>query len=834
MNGKKIGLRGRGWIFVPASAVLALASALTPAHATHLGDGLNADQSFVSASDQLLAAVSSWERLPESARASRIAALAQLAQHRQEHLLLLLQKNPQVALARMMPRSLRERLPAAAAAYVEQEVALQGTVLAQIADDLAKGVSHTTWKLVPAGGGKALEMHLADPTASERDLMSWANRKVDLTALRIGDHLVLGDKKRVQLLAAGSTTMTTTGTTTATSNPIVQGNQNTLVVLANFSDTPLTCTAADLQNRLFATGGATMNQGYIESSGGLVTFSGKVIGPFNISYTSTGSCDTNGWSMALDSAARAAGFDPSTYTRVSYVTPKNATCGWSGLGSLGGTPPTHTWIQSCGSTGVFSHELGHNLLFNHASTATSEYGDYSDPMGATMLVQSNAANRVMAGWIGSGQILDVSVGGSYAVSAVESATATSPRALRLPKPDTGETYYVSMRQPTGIDANLLSGYQNVLSIHHSSGVMPTKTVFDAAVAPGQSWTDTVNGIQFVNQGVSGSIATVGLSFGASSCVRSSPAVNITPASQTAGAGSTLGYTVSVTNRNTAACASSTFNLAQTLPAGFSGAFASPSLAIAPGATASSNWTVASVATVADATYTLTASATDAVGGASSSVHASDIVYTAPSCTRSAPLVSVSPASQTGAPGATLPYTVTVTNRNSSACGTSTFNLGQVLPGAFSGAYGSTSLAIAAGASSSSTWSVATSAGTVAGTYTLTASAADSVAGNTASGQASEVIVAADSTAPTLAITSPAAGATLSGRNVAITATASDASGIKSVAFYIDGNSLATLTAAPYAANWNLRKAASGTHQIQVRATDGAGNVAQQSINVSVK
>ena len=102
------------------------------------------------------------------------------------------------------------------------------------------------------------------------------------------------------------------------------------------------------------------------------------------------------------------------------------------------------------------------------------------------------------------------------------------------------------------------------------------------------------------------------------------------------------------------------------------------------------------------------------------------------------------------------------------------------------------------------------------------------------GQSRGVIVASDTLAPTLTIISPAAGDVLGGRNTGFTAAASDASGIRSVAFYVDTTLLATVTAPPYSVNINTRKLAAGAHVLRARATDGAGNVTEQSIAVTVK
>ncbi len=90
-------------------------------------------------------------------------------------------------------------------------------------------------------------------------------------------------------------------------------------------------TAADVSSRLFGPSGTTVNNNYKESSRGLVSFSGQAVGPFTINYSSTGSCDFLGWASAAEAAAKAAGIDPSVYTRVNYVTPANSTCGWSGM-----------------------------------------------------------------------------------------------------------------------------------------------------------------------------------------------------------------------------------------------------------------------------------------------------------------------------------------------------------------------------------------------------------------------------------------------------------------------------------------------------------------------
>jgi subtilisin family serine protease len=96
-------------------------------------------------------------------------------------------------------------------------------------------------------------------------------------------------------------------------------------------------------------------------------------------------------------------------------------------------------------------------------------------------------------------------------------------------------------------------------------------------------------------------------------------------------------------------------------------------------------------------------------------------------------------------------------------------------------------------------------------------------------------VTVDTAAPTVAITSPANGATLSwlSLNTTIQASASDNVGVTQVVFYDGGTVLGTDTTAPYSVSWNLVSAAKGTHTLTARAYDAAGNVTS-SAPISVR
>jgi peptidoglycan/xylan/chitin deacetylase (PgdA/CDA1 family)/N-acetyl-beta-hexosaminidase len=93
----------------------------------------------------------------------------------------------------------------------------------------------------------------------------------------------------------------------------------------------------------------------------------------------------------------------------------------------------------------------------------------------------------------------------------------------------------------------------------------------------------------------------------------------------------------------------------------------------------------------------------------------------------------------------------------------------------------------------------------------------------------------DTTAPTVAITSPANGSTVTG-TVKLTANASDSgSGIAQVRFYVDGALIGTKSGAPFTVTWNTKKVSGGQHTLSAVAQDAAGNTqASAAIQVTVR
>lgn len=91
----------------------------------------------------------------------------------------------------------------------------------------------------------------------------------------------------------------------------------------------------------------------------------------------------------------------------------------------------------------------------------------------------------------------------------------------------------------------------------------------------------------------------------------------------------------------------------------------------------------------------------------------------------------------------------------------------------------------------------------------------------------------DGTAPTVALTSPANGASVSG-TVALAASASDDIGVARVDFLLDGALLGSDASAPYSLAWNSGGTGNGAHVLQARALDLAGNTGTSAaVNVTV-
>jgi subtilisin family serine protease len=91
----------------------------------------------------------------------------------------------------------------------------------------------------------------------------------------------------------------------------------------------------------------------------------------------------------------------------------------------------------------------------------------------------------------------------------------------------------------------------------------------------------------------------------------------------------------------------------------------------------------------------------------------------------------------------------------------------------------------------------------------------------------------DTTPPSVAITNPGGGATLSG-TVKVGAQASDDVGVVKVELYLDGALKAQSSSGSLSYSLNTKRMKAGNHVLRSQALDAAGNVASDSITVSVQ
>ena len=217
-------------------------------------------------------------------------------------------------------------------------------------------------------------------------------------------------------------------------------------------------------------------------------------------------------------------------------------------------------------------------------------------------------------------------------------------------------------------------------------------------------------------------------------------------------------------------------------------------------------------TATNGSHTLTAVARDAAGNRTTSAPVTVTV----SNDTTPPTVSINQATAQTDPTGASPITFTAVFSEP----VSGFSAADVSVGGTAG--GSKSATVSGGPS---TYTVAVSGMTTSGTVTasIAAGAAQDAAGNTSTAPTStDNSVSFDATAPTVSISSPAAGTTVSG-TITVTVNAADDTAVTGVQFFVDGNAGTDDTAAPYSMPWNTTTMSNGSHSLTAVARDAAGN-----------
>jgi hypothetical protein len=476
---------------------------------------------------------------------------------------------------------------------------ITGTLYVIQVDDFDQGCSDVAYWVEESASGKHYQIHFRDKPRPGMRSGAIVKARGKLRAGGSGGSLLAANGESVQTLQEAAA--------------VVGGEQKTIVLLINFADKALECSQQYVRDLMFTSpNNRSVDDLYQETSFGNIWFTGDVFGPYTINYISTNSCNYNGWASAAESAATSAGVNLSQYARRIYVFPRGSTCGWAGLGTIGGNP-SKAWIAYCDLPDVYAHELGHNITMHHASNNSGcEYCDTSDFMGygGVGLRQVNGPHKEQMGWLPASQIVTATNNGSYNLAPLEvyPSGAVAPQLLKIPRPGTGENYYFAYRRPIGFDASLSSTYADKVNVHrYSSGAV--QTYFMTALNDGGTFQDAANGFSVTQVSHGGDYATVEVNFG---CATLSPTLSLSPASQTARPGVVLNYTVSVVNGDSAGCAASTFNLTPSVPAGWTAAPSAFGWTLSPGQSATATLAVTSPSSAPSGNYTISASVSDGV------------------------------------------------------------------------------------------------------------------------------------------------------------------------------------------------------------------------------
>jgi M6 family metalloprotease-like protein len=541
------------------------------------------------------------------------------------------------------------------------------------------------------------------------------------------------------------------------------GVQNVAVLIVNFQDAQVAVTPQQVSDIFFDTGsGHSLNGYWQEASYGQTSATGSVFGPYTIGASTAYSC-INMTQILNDAvaSASASGANLQNYTRISIVFP-GLPCGWAGMTSTGSAGAgCNTWNTPAGTLtasvsylissylttrdqGVIltAHENGHQLGLDHAGTVSDEptavlgpssspgtigeFNDFFSVMGAWTLATYSAQHKSeILNWMANGSNYQlVQSSGTYTLQPLE-ANPPGLQGLKIQRGtgNTSEYLWVEYRQPMGSYDSTI-GFMNFTGalVHYESSATGKHTNvldftagdvgswYNTVLAPGQSWTDPYSNVSLAVQSATSNGLTLSVSYGnSSSCVASAPTLNIAPLNPSIYPGQTAGYSVSVTNNDSSACAPNTVNLASSEPAGWSTNLSSSSITLGPGQSANVSLGKGAPSGTPAGTYAVNLTASNAVGTTTDIANAT--VVAAPALSVS---VSIS-GSSFSRPG-TVPVTASVVNGGLPAAGANVvFTL--VAPnGSISTQSASTN------SSGIASWNVKLNQRSLAGSYGLTAKA----------------------------------------------------------------------------------------------------------------
>jgi len=468
---------------------------------------------------------------------------------------------------------------------------------------------------------------------------------------KCGDIVSFKGVRQAEVIAAASATVTSSATSSSC-GPI--GQQNVAVLLVTFPGVPPPSgvTTQSVSNAFFGTTGRSLDRYWREASYGQTWATGNVFGWYTLDALY--SCSQPDAMLAAATKAADADVNFHNYSRVFLVFPNPGGCSFAGLSDIGcasySSPADGTFTASAswvladyfggGDSGpqLLGHEAGHGLGLMHsrsrsfgteslgalgAAGAIDEYGDINSAMGFWNFGHYTGPQKLSLGWQRSGtNVVTVQSSGTYLLQPTELPSA-GVQTLKVQRGTGSSSWiWVEYRQPVGdydstlnpeIFGGALIHYQDSITggytdlLDYTTG---TASFADAALTAGQTWVDPYSNLSLTIQSATSAGLGVAVSYGAAPCTQVNPTVSASPLNPSAYAGTNVNYTVSVTNKDSAGCASSTFGIGSTLPSNWPTLFSTSALTLSPGQSGSVTMTKSIPSGTTPAVYGVNASGAD--------------------------------------------------------------------------------------------------------------------------------------------------------------------------------------------------------------------------------